>query len=282
LAIAIAQALNSCILGADSRQVYRELDIGTAKPTRQERAQISHSLIDICEPTATLTLADYQALAQTQIAQAATVPLLVGGTGLYIKAIVRGLKIPRVAPQPELRASLAALGQAHCYALLAQVDRTAAAKIHPHDATRTLRALEVFYVTGQPISTQQGDNPPPYPILQLGLDTDNLRDRIVQRTHQMIAQGLVAEVEQLQAKYGAALPLLKTLGYAEIQNMLAGHCTLPEAIEQIVTHTRQFAKRQRTWFRADPSIHWLDSSAPDLRDRALSLIATWRLNLKST
>lgn len=282
LAIRLAERLPAVILSADSRQVYRQFDIGTAKPTWREQQQVPHFLIDLCDPTETLTLADYQQQTQTLIAQihagqvglnpdnaAPAFPLLVGGTGLYIKSIVRGLRIPRVAPQPELRSQLAAQGQPFCYALLQQVDSISASKIHSNDQVRTLRALEVFYVSGQPISAQQGEQPPPYPILQIGLEStpEQLDRRIQQRTAEMIAAGFVAEVEQLCQKYGAELPLLNTLGYQEIKQYLAGNCSLAEAETAIGLHTRQFAKQQRTWFRADPSIVWFDADAPDLVDQ---------------
>jgi tRNA dimethylallyltransferase len=273
VAVEVADRLKSSILSADSRQVYREFDIGTAKPTNSDRASVPHHLIDICDPTKTLTLAEYQQQAQKIIADVdfpVSPPLLlVGGTGLYIKSIVKGLKIPRVAPIPELRSQLADLGQSQCYAMLQQVDRAAAQKIHLNDSFRTLRALEVFYVTGRSISEQQGENPPNYPILQIGLDCemDVLGDRIQQRTEQMLERGWLAEVEYLCKKYGCDLPLLNTLGYQEIKRYLAGDITLEEARNLTVLHTRQFAKRQRTWFRAYPEIEWFDVSAPDLLER---------------
>lgn len=273
VAVSVADRLKSSILSADSRQVYREFDIGTAKPTKSDRASVPHHLIDICEPTETLTLAEYQQQAQKIIADVdfpVSPPLLlVGGTGLYIKSIVKGLKIPRVAPMPELRSQLADLGQSQCYAMLQQVDRPAAEKIHLNDSFRTLRALEVFYVTGRSISQQQGENPPNYPILQIGLDCemDVLGDRIQQRTEQMLERGWLAEVEYLCKKYGCDLPLLNTLGYQEIKRYLAGDITLEEAKELTILHTRQFAKRQRTWFRAYPEIEWFDVSVPDLLER---------------
>ena len=275
LALTIAQRLNCAILSADSRQVYREFDIGTAKPTAAQQQLVPHYLIDICDPTETLTVADYQQQAQALIekridargfSSPAPPALLVGGTGLYIRSIVQGLKIPRVAPQPELRSQLLSLGQTQLYAMLQQVDPMAAKKIHANDPVRTVRALEVFYVTGRPISAQQGENPPLYPILQIGLDceTDALRDRIAQRTEQMIADGLVAEVEYLCQKYGSDLPLLNTLGYQEIKQYLAGDISLDEAKNLTVLHTRQFAKRQRTWFRAYPQLEWFDADSLDL------------------
>jgi tRNA dimethylallyltransferase len=302
LAIAIAQRLHSIILSADSRQVYREFNIGTAKPTSEEQEQVPHYLIDICDPWETLTVADYQHKANSLIACSHgrhggkhggifptqgrhggkhggiaptpytlyptpyITPLLVGGTGLYIKSVVRGMKIPRVAPHPELRSQLADLGQSHCHRMLQQVDRAAAAKIHANDSVRTLRALEVYYVTGCPISEQQGENPPDYPILQIGLDCEAqpLSDRISRRTQQMMNAGFVAEVEYLCEKYGTDLPLLNTLGYAEIKDYLAGKISLEEAISLTILHTRQFAKRQRTWFRRDSDIEWFDADDPDL------------------
>ncbi len=272
LALTLAQRLPAVILSADSRQVYRGFDIGTAKPSPLEQAQVPHSLIDICEPTVTLTVSEYQAQAQALIRrchQAGQVPLLVGGTGLYIKAIVRGMKIPRVSPQPGLRSQLEHLDQTYLYAILHQVDPIAAAKIHPHDRRRTVRALEVFYVSGRPISQQQGESPPDYPILQIGLDCpnpDNLTNRITQRTEQMLEMGLVAEVMALRDRYGPNLPLLATLGYHEIMRYLEGQLSLEAAKAEIIMHTRQFAKQQRTWFRADASIEWFDCDRPDLVD----------------
>ncbi|MEH2443521.1 tRNA (adenosine(37)-N6)-dimethylallyltransferase MiaA [Nostoc sp.] len=270
LALALAMRLGSVILSADSRQVYREFDIGTAKPTLAQQKLVPHYLIDICAPTGTMTVADYQQQAQALIASVDVTPLLlVGGTGLYIRSIVQGMKIPRVAPQTELRSQLESLGQPQLYAMLQQVDPVAAQKIHANDSVRTLRALEVYYVTGYPISEQQGENPPNYPILQIGLDCDveKLDVRIQRRTEQMIANGLVKEVETLCQKYGADLSLLNTLGYQEIKQYLAGDISLDEAKELTVLHTRQFAKRQRTWFRAYHQIERFDVDDPELLEK---------------
>jgi len=285
LALALAQRLPAVILSADSRQVYRGFDIGTAKPSPQEQQLVPHFLLDLCEPTQTLTVSEYQTQAQAQIRQChdrGQLPLLVGGTGLYIKAIVRGMKIPRVAPQPGLRSQLACLDQLQTYAMLQQVDPAAAAKIHAHDRRRTLRALEVFYVTGVPISQQQGESPPAYPILQIGLDCptpEDLTTRIARRTEQMFTMGLVAEVAALRDRYGANLPLLQTLGYQEVMQYLAGQLSLAEAKAQVILHTRQFAKQQRTWFRADASIVWFDCDEPDLGDRVWQRVQVFLENL---
>jgi tRNA dimethylallyltransferase len=283
LAIALAQdlaarAVRSVIISADSRQIYREFSIGTAKPNAWEQSQVPHFLLDICEPTYTLTVAEFQAMAQQVIADCHAadppiVPLLVGGTGLYLKAIVRGMKIPAVPPHPELRQQLERLGQVQCHAMLTQVDPDATIKIHANDKTRTLRALEVFYVTGVPMTEQQGEAPPDYPILAIGLETPLIDDRIAQRTAQMFDQGFVAEVEGLVTKYGEDLMLLDTLGYAEVRQYLRGEIDRAEAQRLTVLHTRQFAKRQRTWFRSMPEIEWFDSNAADLVDRVCDRVA---------
>lgn len=272
LALALAHARQTVLISADSRQVYRGFDIGTAKPSPADRAWVPHFLIDYCDPRETLTLGDYQQQAQTLIAHyhsQGITPILVGGTGLYIKSITQGMCIPRVPPQPALRSSLEALGQVHCYDLLQRVDPPAAQRIHAHDAVRTLRALEVFYVTGRPISQQQGESPPSYPIFQIGLTCDDrevfvqrLRDRVQEMWH----QGFVEEVRGLHHQYGADLPLLKTLGYGEVSRFLAGEISEPEAQDLTLLHTLQFAKRQRTWFRGVPSLQWLSI------DRGLDLV----------
>ncbi len=281
LAISLAVRLNAEILSADSRQVYRELDIGTAKPTLLEQRQVPHHLIDICEPIETLTLAQYQGLAQALI-QTPSPKLLVGGTGLYIKSIVRGLKIPRVAPQMELRSQLQTLGQSQLYAFLQQVDSPSAQRIHANDQVRTLRALEVYYVTGRPITEQQGEYPPTYPILQIGLDCESVEAgdrRIEQRTRQMLEMGFETEVKRLCEKYGD-LPLLETLGYGEMKRYINGEISLLEAEKLIVLHTRQFAKRQRTWFRADSSIEWFDADRSDLLDQVWNRVRNFPDNNK--
>jgi tRNA dimethylallyltransferase len=226
-----------------------------------------------------MTVAEYQQEAQVLIQTLHNtqehLPLIVGGTGLYISAVVDGLQIPPVAPQPALRSQLSRLGQTTCYALLQQVDPISAQRIHANDVVRTLRALEVTYVTGKPLSVQQGQTPPDYPILYLGLDCDPdlLAQRITQRTGQMLEQGLIQEVEQLCNRYGSDLPLLRTLGYAEILRYLAGDYSLAAAEALIVQHTRQFAKRQRTWFR-QRSIQWFDATSPTLLEEIAAVVSS--------
>ncbi|MBF2063142.1 MAG: tRNA (adenosine(37)-N6)-dimethylallyltransferase MiaA [Calothrix sp. C42_A2020_038] len=276
LALELATRLSTVIISADSRLVYREFNIGTAKPTSSELLLVPHYMIDICNPTDIMTVADYQEQVHNLINNLPnSTSLLVGGTGLYIKSIVQGMKIPRVAPNYELRTQLAeTFDQSQLYAMLQQVDPTAASKIHSNDPVRTLRALEVYYVTGIPISQQQGEKPPSYPILQIGLDCNSthLTQRITHRTDKMVKDGFVEEVEYLSKKYGADLPLLNTLGYQEIRQYLAGEITLDKAKELIVLHTRQFAKRQRTWFNAYPQIEWFDVKSSDLLEQVLQRV----------
>jgi tRNA dimethylallyltransferase len=273
LAIAIAQRLNAEIISADSRQIYQEFDIVTAKVSSSELALVPHHLVSTYAPNCTVTAAQYQTQAQALIERfqaRGMTPLLVGGTGLYIKSVVKGMKIPRVPPQMDLRSQLIALGQRQCYQMLQHLDREATLKIHANDAIRTIRALEVYYATGQTISSQQGEYPPNYPILQIGLDCESLDVltlRIEQRTKQMLDLGWEDEVKYLGTKYGWNLPLLDTLGYAEMRRYLQGEIILAEAIDLTIVHTRQFAKRQRTWFASVPEIEWFDSNDPLLLDR---------------
>jgi tRNA dimethylallyltransferase len=280
--MALASLWPAVILSADSRQVYQEFDVGTAKPSIADRQRVKHYFVDSCEPTEVLTVAAYQQQARAVIAsihqEQVLTPLLVGGTGLYVNAIAKGLKIPRVAPHLELRSQLQTLGQPYCYQLLRHVDPKATERIHQNDQVRTLRALEVFYVSGRTISSQQGEAPPSYPILYIGLacEPDALRSRITTRTYQMIEMGLVDEVSNLIEKYGAELPLLKTLGYAEILQYLAGEHPLSAAVELIIQHTCQFAKRQRTWFQKEKQIEWFEADDPALKEKVIKRTEEFR------
>ncbi|MGQ9838492.1 MAG: tRNA (adenosine(37)-N6)-dimethylallyltransferase MiaA [Cyanobacteriota bacterium] len=279
-ALLLAQRLGSPLLNADSRQVYREFDIGTAKPTPAEQALWPHEFIDLVDPKQTFTVAEFQQIAQARIAQAhqqGQTPILVGGTGLYIQSITAGLGIPAVPPQPELRAQLQTWPPEIRYAWLQQLDPKAAEHIHPHDAVRTLRALEILYTTGKTASSLRQARPPRYPTLILGLycPMPRLQTRIAQRTAQMFQLGWVEEVKYLRERYGPELPLLKTLGYAEISAYLEGQISEAEVQPLIVQRTRQFAKRQMTWFRAMPGIQWLDCEAEDLADQIEQRVRDW-------
>ena len=266
LAIALAQALDLAVLNVDSRQLYRQMDVGTAKPTAAQRGQARHELLDLRDPDQPINLQEFRAIAEAQLnAELASKPLalLAGGSGLYLQALTQGLEPPAVPPQPQLRAQLAALGQPLCHQLLRQGDPAAAARIAPADAVRTQRALEVLYATGRPLSSQQGATPPPWRVLELGLNPTDLTGRIASRTKGLFAAGLVAETEALIERYGAGLPLLNTIGYAEAKQQLAGELSETEAIALCEQRTRQFAKRQRTWFRRRHEPIWLEERSTE-------------------
>ena len=264
LSLEIAERLGISVINVDSRQLYRGMDVGTAKPTPAQQARVHHHLLDLRDPDQPITLQEFQAAAMPCIEQELIthgVALLVGGSGLYLKALTNGLQPPAVAPQPELRQQLQTLGQAICHPLLQQADPAAAAKIAPADAVRTQRALEVLYATGRPISSQASASPPPWRVLELGLSPANLRQRIQQRTEQLYCDGLVEETRRLSERYGADLPLLQTIGYGEALQVIGGSLSTADAVRTTSQRTRQFAKRQRTWFRRQHNPHWLADQA---------------------
>ena len=263
LALQVARRLSLPILNADSRQVYRGMDVGTAKATPAQRRLVPHCLLDLRDPDQPMTVREFQALAQACILQfhrGGTTPLLVGGSGLYVAAITQGLRPPALPPQPALRRQLAALGQPHCHGLLRCADPVAARRIHPNDRVRTQRALEVIYGTGCAHSLQQSRHPPAYPILEIGLAPENLQQRIHQRTAAMVAGGLLEETQQLMDRFGVELPLLQTMGYREACQLLMGRLDHRQAVAAINRRTRHYAKRQLTWFRGQHRAHWLTSA----------------------
>jgi len=268
LAIGLAQTLDLAVLNVDSRQLYRDMDVGTAKPTAAQQSLVRHELLDLRTPDQPLNLQEFRAVAapliEAELArprQAGPLALLAGGSGLYLQALTQGLEPPAVPPQPQLRQQFSRLGQPFCHQLLHQCDPTAAGRIAAADAVRTQRALEVFYATGRSFSSQQRATPPPWRLLELGLDPADLPTRISRRTQQLYAAGLLEETALLIARYGADLPLLTTIGYAEAQRVLSGELSEAAAIDLTCQRTRQFAKRQRTWFRRRHRPQWLQ--APD-------------------
>jgi tRNA dimethylallyltransferase len=270
LAIELAQQFEGEIVSADSRQIYRGMDIGTAKPTREEQATAPHHLIDIIAPDEPYTLANYQADAYAAIdviLARGKQPLLVGGTGLYVHAVVEGLRIPHVPPNPELRAQLEREDGLALYERLCALDPGAATRIDPRNVRRTIRALEVCLTTGEKFSELGKSEPPPYRITQIGLTLSRpeLYARIDARVDRMIKQGLVAEVEGLVAKgYNWDLPSMSGLGYREMGEYLRGEMSLDEAVMNIKRHTRDFIRRQYAWFRLkDERIRWFDRAATD-------------------
>jgi tRNA dimethylallyltransferase len=280
LSLHLAGALDGEIVSADSRSFYRGMDIGTAKPRPEERALVPHHLVDIANPDETVGLAEYQDMAYAAIDGIhvrGKLPLLVGGTGQYVQAVVEGWRIPRVAPHPDLREELERKAERESpYALhdwLKRLDPQAAEGIHPHNVRRVVRALEVCLVTGRPISDQQGKDPPPYRVLQIGLtmERDALYDRADRRLQTMIADGLVEEVRRLLVQgYDWSLPAMSAVGYAEFQPYLEGPCpepvegahSLDAVIAEIENGLRRFIRHQYNWFRLDdPDIRWFDVDA---------------------
>ena len=273
LALEIAERLGLPVINVDSRQLYRAMDVGTAKPTAKQQARVPHHLLNLRNPDQPITLQEFQAEALPcieAVLQQCDMALLVGGSGLYLKALIQGLQPPAVAPQPKLREQLTTMGQAICHPLLQAADPAAAARIDPADAVRTQRALEVIYATGLPMSTQATATPPPWRVLELGLNPNNLKQRIQERTEQMYRDGLVNETRLLADRYGSELPLLQTIGYGEALGLLNGNLSESEAIRITSQRTRQFAKRQRTWFRRQHSPYWLEG--PSFLEEAMTLI----------
>ena len=270
LSLRLAHEFDSEIISADSRQVYRGMDIGTAKPTLEERHRVPHHLIDVVAPDEAFTLAQYQELAYDAIGDVlarSRLPFLVGGTGLYVRAVVEGWGIPRVPPNEELRAELyrqaGIEGEETLHARLREVDSVAAERIDPRNVRRVVRALEVYLETGQPISELQRKKPPPYHILQIGLtmERQELYRRIDERVDRMIEGGLVEEVRGLVERgYGYDLSSMSGLGYQQMGMYLRGQVSLEEAIQLIKRHTRRFVRHQYNWFRLDDeSIRWFDA-----------------------
>lgn len=257
-AIAVARRFDGEIVSADSRQIYRGMDIGTVKPTPEEQAAAPHHLLDIRDPDQDFSLADYAAAARATIAAIQArgrVPILAGGTPLYVNAIVEGWQIPRVPPDLALRAALEAeaarAGLAPLEARLMAVDPRAAARA-AGNLRRVVRALEVYELTGIPMSTLEGKEPPDYPILRtvLTLARPLLHARADARVEKMLAAGLVAEVQALLDRgYDPALPAMSGIGYAEIVAHLRGDADLPGAAAQICIDTHRYIRHQETWLR---------------------------------
>ncbi len=262
LAIEIAEYFKTRIHNIDSRQIYKFMDIGTAKPSKNQQNKIKHFLIDIEEPTHQINVKQFQEIALKSIRgeiKQDYLPFLVGGSGLYMNSITKGFFVPDVPPQNNLRRQLEELGQKKCWDLLKNCDPLSTKKINFADQIRTIRALEVFYVTGKPLSTLKVQKPPEWRILELGLDRENLKERILQRTKNMFLSGIIEETDHLISKYGFDLPILETIGYREAREVLKNYSTIDKAIELTTTKTIQFAKRQKTWFRNKNNPIWLNN-----------------------
>jgi tRNA dimethylallyltransferase len=273
LAIELAEAFGGEIVSADSMQVYRHMDIGTAKPTADERKRVPHHLIDIVTPDQPFHARLYQRLGRNTIDQLyrSGKPIwVVGGTGLYIKTLTQGIfNSPKIDPtvRESLKQETKEKGKGFLYQRLKRVDPKTASCLHPHDLFRTIRALEVFDSTGIPISffrEQHRFGERPYQTLKICIEMDRmaLYHRIEERVDQMIERGLLQEVRGLmEMGYGAELKPMQSLGYKQIILFLSKQIGWAEAVRQMKRDTRHYAKRQWAWFKADPEIHWRDVSA---------------------
>ena len=273
LAIEIAEYFKTHIHNIDSRQIYKSMDIGTAKPSEKQQKKIKHFLIDIEEPISPINVKQFQEIAQKSIKKEINennLPFLVGGSGLYMNSITKGFFVPDVPPQNNLRGQLEELGQKECWELLKNCDPISAKKINFADQIRIIRALEVFYVTGKPLSSQKVQKLPEWKILELGLNRDNLKERISHRTKNMFLSGIVEETENLISRYGSDLPILETIGYREAKSVLNNNLTIDKAIEITIVKTNQFAKRQKTWFRNKNNPIWLNNKNP-LKDAIIKI-----------
>ena len=226
LAIEIAEYFKTRIHNIDSRQIYKSMDIGTAKPSENQQKKIKHFLIHIKEPINPINVKQFQEIAQKSISKEIkknNLPFLVGGSGLYMNSITKGFFLPNIPPQNNLRGQLEDLGQRECWELLKNCDPISIKKINSSDQIRTIRALEVFYLTGKPLSMQNGQKPPNWKIIELGLDRSNLKERSLQRTKSMFFSGIIEETKHLISLYGSDLPMLKTIGYREAKDLSLIH-----------------------------------------------------------
>lgn len=272
LAIEIAKSLNTEIISADSRQIFKEFNIATAKPTTEEMQGIKHHLMDFVNPTDEFTVADFKdqaTLVINRLLEQGKTPIVAGGTGLYFRILLENFDLPRVAPNKELREELHKIekgnGVEALYKMLAELDPVLAEKIHPNNSVKIVRALEVCKTLGIPMSqAQKIKDEPEYQVTWIGLghlngqDRELLYSRTDKRVDIMLEQGLEAEARLLFEKYGYIQSLEKTIGYQEFIEYFDGKKTKDEAIEQIKQNTRRYAKRQLTWFRRNENIHWLD------------------------
>src|SRR5688500_11886256 len=277
LAVALARRLGGEVVNADSMQLYRGMDIGTAKPSDEERRGVPHHLLDLWHVREPASVAEYARSAREAIDRLraeGVVPLLVGGSGLYVRAVLDDLEFPGTDPvlRARLEAELAAEGPAALHARLARVDPAAAEAVLPSNGRRLVRALEVVELTGGPFRASLPEPRPHYPAVVVGLDreTADLDERVRVRVDRMWAAGFVAEVEALAADGLREGPTAsRALGYAQVLDSLAGGLGADEAREATVRATRRFVRRQRSWFRRDAAVRWFDAADPALLDEVV-------------
>jgi tRNA dimethylallyltransferase len=283
IAIQLAERINGEIVSADSRLFYRGMDIGTAKPTREEQARVAHHLIDIANPDEILSLAVFQQKAREAIADIharGKLPMLVGGTGQYVRAVTEGWKPPEVKPDGRLRGELEKLkyarGNDFLYEKLKSLDPEAAEKIDPRNVRRTIRALEVILTTGKKFSEQRGQGESPYHLISIGLTRPRpeLYARVDVRIKSMFENGLLDEVKGLLAKgYLPNLPTMSAIGYRECASVIEGKLSVDQAKVAMRRATRIFVRRQSNWFKeSDPNIRWLYTGEENIVNRIIAII----------
>jgi tRNA dimethylallyltransferase len=269
LAVELARRLGGRaeVIGADSRQVYRYMDIGTAKPSAKERAAVAHHLVDVVAPDEPFSLGQWLDLAVESLEEVwgrGNVPLVVGGTGQYVWALLEGWRVPRVPPSPELREELGSRPLAELLAELRRVDPEAESYIDPRNVRRVVRALEVYRETGRPFSYWRTKEPPEFESLVIGVrvSRDELYRRIDERVERMVELGFAEEVRGLLARgYARELPSMSGIGYREMCKHLAGERDLASAIAVTKTGTQGLARHQNSWFKAvDERIHWVEAA----------------------
>ena len=280
MGIHLAATFDGEVVNSDSRQVYRFMDVGTAKPSVEDRSRVPHHLIDILDPDQNFSLALFLQMARSAVRDIQArrkLPILVGGTGQYIWALLEGWRVSQVPPDPDLRRSLekeaSQGGSETLYKRLQEVDPRAASRIDPRNVRRVIRALEVYQAAGTAPSNQKGEALLSSLILGLTTDRKTLYDLIDTRVDQMLAEGLIEEVQGLLDKgYSPGLPSMSGMGYKEIAQHLQGELTLEDAVQRIKYETHRFARRQYTWFRlSDKRINWLDGG-PYSTARASALV----------
>lgn len=272
----------------DSMQIYRRMDIGTAKPTRSEQKQVPHHMLDILEPEESYAVARYVEDAEQvfgDIWQRGKIPLLVGGTGLYLKSLLHGMTLGQQESDPAVRARYEAVaaepdGKARLHTMLEKVDEETARRLHPNDLRRVVRALEIYELTGTPMSRQKRQEPErPYDLLPMALrmPRPELQTRIAQRVQEMMRQGLLREVQGLlDSGVPAESQSMQAIGYKELVPVCRGQVAEADAVWQIILNTRHYAKRQETWFKAEEAVRWVDagpSALDELRRRTDEFLA---------
>lgn len=260
-AVNLAKQINGEIISADSRLVYKGLDIGTAKPTMDEREGIPHHMIDVVEPEVDYSVGIYSQTAGNiidEIISRGKTPIIAGGTGLYFRILLENYDLPKINPDYELRNELAQLEFDELYNMLVKLDSDAAKLVVQNDKRRAIRFLEIVKLTGVPVSEARGIKEPEYDVEWIGLNypREELYERINKRVDLMLEQGLVDETKKLLSEHGRISNIIDTIGYREITSYLDGELTLNEAADKLKQNTRNYAKRQLTWFRKNPDIKW--------------------------